>query len=114
MSIERVLRTLEGFGLKSIDAEVYVYLAKKGPQKRINIADVLKISKRHLYPILKTLQDKGLVTASPEHPALFSALAFEKALDLIVEANMEQAKAIKETKEELLSNWRNMTRRDDT
>jgi sugar-specific transcriptional regulator TrmB len=109
-----VLRALEGFGLKRVDAEVFVYLAKKGPQKGIDIADGLKIRKQHLYSILKNLQSKGVVTASPERPALFSAVAFEKALDLLVEANMEQAKAIKETKEELLSSWRNMTKRDNT
>ena len=109
-----MLRTLESFGLKRVDAEVYVYLAKKGPQKGIDLADTLKIRKQQLYPILKTLQDKGVVTASPERPALFSALAFEKALDLLVEANMEQAKAIEETKQELLSDWRDMTKRDNT
>jgi len=109
-----VLRTLESFGLKRVDAEVYVYLAKRGPQRGIDIANSLKMAKQQLHPILKTLQDKGVVTVSPEHPALFSAVAFEKAVDLLVEANMEQAKAIKETKEELLSSWRNMTKRENT
>jgi sugar-specific transcriptional regulator TrmB len=108
-----VLKTLEGFGLKRIDAEVYVYLAKRGPQIGRDIASALKIAKQQLHPILKTLQDKGVVTVSPEHPALFSAVAFEKALDLLLEANMEQAKAIKETKEELLSSWRDMTKREN-
>ena len=111
MSLERVVRTLEGFGLKRVDAEVYVYLAKRGPQKGIDIADPLKIRKQQLYPILKTLQSKGVVTASPEHPALFSAVAFETALHLLVEANMEQAKAMKETKEELLSSWKAVIKR---
>ena len=97
-----------------MDAEVYVYLAKKGPQKGLNVADSLKIRKQQLYSILKNLQTKGLVTASPKRPALFSAVLFEKALELLVEANMEQAKAIKETKEELFANWRNMAKRDYT
>lgn len=109
-----MLRTLESFGLKRVDAEVYVYLAKKGPQKGIDLADALKIRKRQLYSILKALQDKGVVTVSPEHPTLFSALAFEKALDLLVEANVEQAKAIEAAKEELLSSWRDMNKRDNT
>jgi sugar-specific transcriptional regulator TrmB len=109
-----VLRTLESFGLKRVDAEVYIYLAKKGPQKGIDLADALKIRKRQLYSILKALQDKGIVTVSPEHPALFSALAFEKALDLLVETNVEQAKAIEAAKEELLSSWRDMNKRNNT
>jgi len=93
---------------------VYIYLAKKGPQKGIDIAGALKIRKRQLHLILKALQDKGVVTVSPEHPVLFSALAFEKALDLLVEANVEQAKAIEAAKEELLDSWRDMNNRDNT
>jgi sugar-specific transcriptional regulator TrmB len=108
-----VLRTLESFGLKRVDAEVYVYLAKKGSQKGIDLANALKIRKQQLHSILKNLQAKGVVTASTERPALFSAVAFEKALDLLLEADMEQAKAINETKEELLSSWRDMTKREN-
>ena len=114
MSLERVLRTLEGFGLSRADAEVYVYLAKQGPQKGVEIADALKIRKHILYLSLKSLQDKGIVTASSERPALFSAVAFKQALDLLVEANLEQAKAIKDIKEELLSSWRSTTKRANT
>jgi sugar-specific transcriptional regulator TrmB len=115
LSLERIIKTLEGFGLKRLDAEVYIYLAKKGPLKGIDIADVLKIRKRRqLYSILKALQDKGVVTVSHEQPALFSAVTFEKALDLLVEANLEQAKAIEAAKEELLSSWRDMNKRDNT
>ena len=97
-----------------MDAEVYIYLAKKGPQKGPDIAGALKIRKRQLYSILEALQDKGVVTVSPEHPALFSALVFEEALDLLVEANVEQAKAIEAAKEELLSSWRDMNKRNNT
>jgi sugar-specific transcriptional regulator TrmB len=109
-----VLKMLEGFGLKRLDAEVYVYLAKKGPQEGAAIAEALKLRKQQLRLILKALQEKGLVSASTEHQVLFSAIVFEKALDLLVEANLEQAKAIQETREKLLSKWRDMTKRDNT
>ncbi len=114
MSLERVLRALEGLGLERVDAEVYVYLAKKGPQKGLDVAGALKIRKQQLHSILRNLQTKGVVTASSERPALFSAVLFEKALEVLVEANMEQAKVIKESKEELFSIWRIMAERDYT
>ena len=114
MSLERVLRTLEGLGLGRSAAEVYVHLAKKGPQEGATIADALKLRKHNLHAILKTLQDKGVVTASVEYPLMFSAVAFESALDLLVEANMEQAKVIQETRDELLSEWRDMIKRNNT
>jgi sugar-specific transcriptional regulator TrmB len=114
LSLERVLKTLEGFGLSRMDAKVYVYLAKKGPKKGRELANALQVTKQQLYPSLKNLKNKGVVTASLERPALFSAVAFEKVVELLIKIKVEQAKAIKETKEELLSSWRSMTKQDKT
>ena len=114
MSLERVLKTLQSFGFAKRDAEVYVYLAKKGPQKPLEIASALKIRRHHLLRILKNLQAKGIVTVIHEQSTYFSAIAFEKTLDLLIKTNIEQAKSIKETKQELLSNWRNMTKQNST
>jgi len=108
MSLERVINILQGFGLKRADAEVYVYLATKGPQKGTDIADALKIRKHQLHFGLKTLVAKGVVTSGSSHPVLFSAVTFEKALDILLNAEMERAKAIEETKEMLLESWRDM------
>jgi predicted transcriptional regulator len=44
LSLERVLKTLEGFGLSRTDAEVYVYLAKKGSKKGRELANALQIT----------------------------------------------------------------------
>ena len=109
MSLERIIRTLESFGFERIEAEVYVYLAKKGPLRADEIAAALKLSKQKLYLILKKLQKKGVVTVSPQCTALFLAVAFEKVLDMLVKAGLEQAQAIEETKKEILSSWRSMT-----
>ncbi len=114
MSHERVLKILEGFGLTRTDAEVYVYLAKKGPKRETDLSSAFKLTEQQLYSSLKNLQSKGIVTASVEKSALFSAVAFERVLDLLVKANIEQAQAISETKEELLTRWRSVTKRCDT
>ena len=114
LSLERIIKTLEGFGLKRIEAEVYIYLAKRGPQEGMDLANALKIRKQQLYHILKNLQTKGAVTVRLDDPAVFSAKAFEKILDLLIEANIEQARAIEETKEELLSSWWSMIKQDNT
>jgi sugar-specific transcriptional regulator TrmB len=114
MSLERVLRILENFGLARTDAEVYVYLAKKGPKSEKDLVNALKLAKQQLYSSLKNLQSKGIVTATVEKSALFSAVAFERVLELLVKANIEQAQSIKETKEDILASWRSMAKRDDT
>ena len=105
MSQEKVLKTLEEMGLARLDAKVYVFLAKKGPKKAKDVALALRASKQQLYPALKSLQSKGLVNATLEHPARFSAVTFEKALDLFAQAKMEEAKSIQQNKDNLLSDW---------
>jgi sugar-specific transcriptional regulator TrmB len=109
-----VLKTLEGLGLSRTDAEVYVYLAKKGPKNGRELADALQVTKQQLYPSLKNLRSKGVVTVSLERPALFSAVAFEKVVDLLIAIKVEQAKAIQETKKELLASWRSVNWREQT
>ena len=90
MSQEKVIKTLESLGLAQLDAKVYVLLAKKGPIKAIDAAKALKISKQRLYPILKNLKSKGIVNSTLERPARFTALQFEKVLDLLVKVKLEQ------------------------
>jgi sugar-specific transcriptional regulator TrmB len=108
LSLERILKTLEAFGISRTYSEVYLYLAKKGPKKGREVANALQISKQQLYPILQNLKHKGIINSSIDRPALFSALAFEEVLELLITIKVDQAKAIKETKKELLKSWRSM------
>ena len=106
MSKEWTLKTLESLGLKHLDAEVYVYLAQNDPQKARDITEALETYKRQLYRSLKNLQHKGMVSASQERPARFSAVSFDKVLNLFIKANMEEAQRVEENKEQILSMWR--------
>jgi sugar-specific transcriptional regulator TrmB len=93
-------------GFSERDAEVYVFLATEGPQKRRSIAEALNLYKQQLYRSLKSLQSRGMINATLEHPALFSAVPLEKVLDMFIKAKTEQARALQESREELLSSWR--------
>ena len=108
MSREWMLKTLESLGLKHLDAEVYVYLAQNYPQKARDIAEALETYKRQLYRSLRNLQRKGMVSASQERPARFSAVSFDKVLDQFSKANREEANSIEENREKILSVWHSM------
>ncbi len=112
MSQEKVLKTLKELGLARLDAKIYVFLAKRGPQKAKDVARALRISKQQLYPSLRSLQSKGLVNSTFEHPARFSAVSFEKALDLFAKAKMEEAKSIQQSKDEILLHWQSIVIRE--
>jgi sugar-specific transcriptional regulator TrmB len=105
---------LEDFGLSQVESEVYVYLAKIGPSKARDVAIGLRMTKQQLYPVLKSLKKKGIVTSRPERVALFSALAFEELLNFYMKLSSEKAKVVSETKQELVNAWREMTKHNNT
>jgi sugar-specific transcriptional regulator TrmB len=109
LSQEKVLKTLVNLGLTQWDAKVYIFLAKRGPIKATDAAKALKISKQRIYPIIKSLQSKGIVNSTLERPARFSAAPFEKVLDSFLKAKIEQVQRIRQNKDELLSDWQSIT-----
>ena len=109
MSQEKAFKTLEDLGFTQLDARVYVLLAKKGPQKAGEIAKFLKLPKQTVYFIIKNLQKAGVVTSTVERPAKFSAVAFERVLDLFVKTKIEEAQNIQRNKNEILLDWQSIT-----
>ena len=107
-----MLKTLVNLGFKQSDSEVYVFLAEMGPQEGKAIADALKLPRQQLYRSLKNLQFRGMVSASPRQSARFSATPLEKVIDSLIEAKKEQALALQESKERLLSSWRTKIMKD--
>ena len=97
-----MIKALIGLGLTRLDAEVYVYLAKKGPQEVVDLAKALNYVNKKIDASLKNLQTKRLVS---KDRTIFSALPFEEALDLLIKMEKEQAQAMHESKEELLATW---------
>ena len=112
LSLERVIKILEGFGFSKTDAEVYIFLAKRGPRNEIDLSRELKLTDKKLYFILKNLQSKGLVTATLEQSELFSAMPFEIVLDRLVKSRIQQASAIAENREEFLARWRSSVQKE--
>jgi sugar-specific transcriptional regulator TrmB len=104
---------LEGFGFSKDDAEVYIYLAKKGPRREIDLSKALKLTDKKLNLILKNLQTKGLVTATVEQSELFLALPFKIVLEQLVKSHIKQASAVTENKEEILASWRSSIQKED-
>ena len=100
-----MLKTLESLGFSQLDARVYVLLAKRGPQKAIDAAKVLKMPRQTLYVIIKGLQKKGIVISTVEHPARFVAVPFEKVLDLFIKSKMEEAQLVQQSRNEILLDW---------
>lgn len=104
MSLERIINALIDIGLTREHAEVYVFLAKKGPKTIENLTKTLIFDSKELGRTLNSLQKKGLIT---KNQVLFCALPFEEVLTLLIETRKEQAHSANKTKEELLASWKN-------
>ena len=66
------------------------------------------MNKQQLYPSLKNLQSKGVVSVTLEHPAKFSAIPFEKVLDLYLKTKMEEVRRIQQSKDQILNDWQSI------
>jgi sugar-specific transcriptional regulator TrmB len=108
LSFELVLDTLEGFGLKRMDAQLYAFLAKRGPHRGKDLTSALRITKQQLYPSLKNLQERGIVKSTLKRPATFSAVPIDKVLDTFIKARIEEIQRLIQNKEELLSKWQSL------
>ncbi len=113
MKQKALAKALTNLGLSETDAEIYLLLAKEGPQPGRHIAESLALYKQQLYRSLKRLQKKGAISNSLERPAYFSAVSLEKVLDFLIKSKREQALALQESREELLSGWRKVIKKED-
>jgi sugar-specific transcriptional regulator TrmB len=107
-----MLETLTAIGFKETDAQVYVFLTKRVFQKATDIANALNLYEGQLYRSLKKLQAMGVINTSSEKPTRFSAVPFERVLDLLMRVSKERQEALQESKQELLSTWEAITKKD--
>ncbi len=83
---DKILQQLISFGMTEYEAKVYVALTQKGPQKASALALISGIPRPHIYSTLKTLQEKGLITAIPKNVAEYQARPPGEALNKLLEA----------------------------
>ena len=107
-----MLDILASLGLTQRDAQVYIYLAKKGPHGETDLINTMRLTKHQLHISLRNLEAKGMVIASLEPLIQFSAISLEKVIDQFMKAREEQAKALLASREELLSSWYSMIEND--
>jgi sugar-specific transcriptional regulator TrmB len=111
MSLDRVFKALIDLGLSKPEAQVYIFLETKGPDTARKLATALQINRQQMYRILKRLQDKKIIKIASGHPAEFSALPFEEALNLLIQHKKKNAKTAQNNKKELLAYWQIMIKK---
>lgn len=101
-----MIKTLITLGFGKCAAEIYVFLALNGAQRASTLAKALRIYERKVSHILEELQNRKVISVSQDFPKQFSALPFDRLLDLIIEGNLQKARKMEQDKDDLLALWK--------
>jgi len=100
--------TLARFGLLKNEIKVYLYLARAGEKKAGEIAEAISLHRTETYRILRDLEKKGIVFSIFEKPLKFTAVALDKAVDLLVDAEKIKIRLLEQEKQGLVDLWASM------
>jgi sugar-specific transcriptional regulator TrmB len=105
LSFKRALATLKRLGLTNREAQVYLYLSRRGPLEKDELVSGLKLPKTHICLIINKLISKRMVRAASDCSIVYTATSMEIVLDEFIETSKDQIKALQENRDKLLSAW---------
>jgi len=108
LSVEELQSELSKFNLTSNQAKIYIFLGKYGSRTAPEVCKALKIARTETYHLLSTLQSKGIVSATFEHPIKFSALSLDKAMKTLLNAERERIKTLEKHEHHVSKLWENI------
>ena len=104
-SIDQLQDQFSKFGLTPNQCKVYIFLGKYGSKTAPEVCRALKLPRTETYHLLTTLQNKGIASATFQHPIKFSALPLSKAIKSMVNTEKERIKKLEKQEEELTKVW---------
>lgn len=104
-SIDQLQAKFSQFGLTSNQGKVYIFLGKYGSKTAPEVCRALKLPRTETYHLLTTLQNKGVVSATFQHPIKFSALPLSNAIKSMVDTEKERVKKLEVQEKELTKIW---------
>jgi len=104
-SLDKIQLKLSSFGLTANQCKVYIYLGKYGSRTAPDVSKVLKLPRTETYKLLAALQNKGVVSASFQHPIQFSAIPLTDAIHSLINTEKERIKKLESQKSELNELW---------
>ncbi len=104
-SIDQLQDQFSKFGLTTNQCKVYIFLGKYGSKTAPEVCRALKLPRTETYHLLTTLQNKGIASATFQHPIKFSALPLSKAIKSMVNTEKELIKQLEKQEEDLTKLW---------
>jgi len=104
-SVDQLQIQFSKFGLTANQCKVYIFLGKYGSNTAPDVCRALKLPRTETYHLLTTLQNKGVVSATFEHPIKFSAVPLSSAIKSMVDTEKERIKSLEIKEQELTKIW---------
>ena len=101
-SLDQVQQQLSKYGLTGNQSKVFIYLGKYGAKLLLEVCKALKLPRTETYHLLSALQNKGIVSATFQHPIQFTALPLDKAIWILVNSEKERVKSLEKMEGELI------------
>lgn len=105
ISVDQLQDQLAKFGLTGNQSKVYIYLGKYGSKSAPEVCKALKLPRTETYHLLTALQNKGIVSATFQHPIKFKAIPLDKAVWILVNAEKERIKGLEKQEEDIHELW---------
>ena len=105
MLFDRIKIELSKFGLTPNQSKVFLYLEKYGSSTATQISKALKVPRTETYHLLTNLQNKGIVSATFQHPIKFTALPLDKAIGALINSEKERVKNLENQEKSLVELW---------
>ncbi len=110
LSLNRITKLLNALGFSSLEAKVYIYVAKLGPLSNEEIASQLDIKLIDLCQILEGLVKRGVITPTLKNELSYTALPFEELIDSLVKTEIYRNEEVIRNHQQLIATWKNLTR----
>lgn len=105
VSIDKLRDELSKFGLTANQSKVYIFLGKYGSKTAPDVCKALRLPRTETYHLLTTLQNKGMVSATFQHPIKFSAEPLNKAIWVLVNAEKERVNSLEKQEKSIVEIW---------
>jgi sugar-specific transcriptional regulator TrmB len=104
-SLDQLQVQFSKFGLTTNQGKVYIFLGKYGSKTAPEVCRALKLPRTETYHLLTTLQNKGVVSATFQHPIKFAALSLSNAIKSMVDTEKERVKKLEIQEQALTKIW---------
>lgn len=110
MDEKRLFEILRELGLSRREAEIYLFLWKKGPQKAYSVTAYLDIDRAQIYRSLTGLQEKGIVEVTIEAPTRYAATPIEPLIDSFIKTKKTEVAYLEGEKQEVVNHFKTINR----